>query len=75
MLFPCQTHVKEVLQSYYRATQYDPDWYKAWHAWALANSEVVNQIDSHKNGSINDINRTELSSHITSAIQGKSNEL
>lgn len=62
--------MKEVLQAYYRATQFDQDWYKAWHAWALANTEVVNQIDSQNNGSLNDVNGRELSSHIISAIQG-----
>lgn len=31
----------ETLQSYFAATQYDRVWYKAWHAWAFANFEVV----------------------------------
>lgn len=29
------------MQSYLLATQYDKEWYKAWHAWALANFEVI----------------------------------
>jgi FKBP12-rapamycin complex-associated protein len=33
--------VPNVLQSYLLATTLDRTWYKAWHAWALANSEVV----------------------------------
>ncbi|KAM0787611.1 hypothetical protein ACM66B_003678 [Microbotryomycetes sp. NB124-2] len=33
--------ITEILQSYLLATNLDPTWYKAWHAWALANSEVV----------------------------------
>jgi len=31
----------EALVAYGQATELDPTWYKAWHAWALANSEVV----------------------------------
>jgi FKBP12-rapamycin complex-associated protein len=35
-------HVDEILASYNAATRYNHTWYKAWHAWALANFEVVN---------------------------------
>ncbi|TVY35909.1 Serine/threonine-protein kinase [Lachnellula subtilissima] len=42
-------HVEDVLSSYRAATHFDPSWYKAWHAWALANFEIVqaytNRID------------------------------
>ncbi|WFD05627.1 non-specific serine/threonine protein kinase [Malassezia vespertilionis] len=30
-----------VILSYRRATELDRDWYKAWHAWALANFDVI----------------------------------
>ncbi|XP_044740220.1 serine/threonine-protein kinase Tor [Chrysoperla carnea] len=30
-----------VLQCYAAATQHDPSWYKAWHAWAYMNFETV----------------------------------
>ncbi|KAM0752153.1 FAT-domain-containing protein [Meredithblackwellia eburnea MCA 4105] len=33
--------IPDILQSYLLATNLDRTWYKAWHAWALANSEVV----------------------------------
>ncbi|EXX76507.1 Tor2p [Rhizophagus irregularis DAOM 197198w] len=33
--------IPDILQSYLLATQYDKEWYKAWHAWALANFEVI----------------------------------
>ncbi|BGP15830.1 hypothetical protein JCM10213_005686 [Rhodosporidiobolus nylandii] len=33
--------IPDILRSYLLATSLDPTWYKAWHAWALANSEVV----------------------------------
>jgi FKBP12-rapamycin complex-associated protein len=31
----------DTLRSYYAATQYDKNWYKAWHSWAYANFEIV----------------------------------
>lgn len=35
---------REVLGAYSAATQYNRDSYKAWHAWALANFEMVQTI-------------------------------
>eukprot|EP00158_Paraphelidium_tribonemae_P009901 Partr_v1_DN28994_c0_g1_i3_m24719 putative Phosphatidylinositol 3-kinase len=37
--------IPEVLKNYYEATQYEHNWYKAWHAWALANFEVVSMYE------------------------------
>ena len=34
-------HVHDILASYSAATHFNQNWYKAWHAWALANFEVV----------------------------------
>ena len=31
----------DVIHSYRRATELDRDWYKAWHAWALANFDII----------------------------------
>lgn len=36
--------VRDVLSSYSAATQYNRRSYRAWHAWALANFEVVNAL-------------------------------
>lgn len=36
-----QDAVKDIINSYQLATQYNESWYKAWHAYALANFEVV----------------------------------
>ncbi|RDA95477.1 hypothetical protein CP533_5392 [Ophiocordyceps camponoti-saundersi (nom. inval.)] len=38
--------VQEILTSYSQATKYNPRWYKAWHAWALANFEIVQTMSS-----------------------------
>ncbi|KAM7221779.1 phosphatidylinositol 3-kinase tor2 [Rhypophila decipiens] len=40
------TQRQDVLNCYLKATQYYPKWYKAWHAWALANFEVVQALSS-----------------------------
>ncbi|KAI1098365.1 FAT-domain-containing protein [Jackrogersella minutella] len=37
-------NVQDILTSYSKATQYNPKWYKAWHAWALANFEIVQAL-------------------------------
>jgi FKBP12-rapamycin complex-associated protein len=39
-------YLKDILRSFQAATQYDRNCYKAWHAWALANFEVVNAMTS-----------------------------
>ncbi|CAG8552522.1 7121_t:CDS:10 [Diversispora eburnea] len=39
--------IPDILQSYSLATQNDKDWYKAWHAWALANFEVISHYEKH----------------------------
>ncbi|KAL2372816.1 hypothetical protein RJ035_003649 [Blastomyces gilchristii] len=41
--------VRDVLTSYSAATQYNLDSYKAWHAWALTNFEVVNALSTQTN--------------------------
>lgn len=41
-----QEAIKNILASYHAATQYNQSWYKAWHAYALANFEVVTSITS-----------------------------
>ena len=41
MLTALQDVVTDALAAYKQATVLDRSWYKAWHAWALANSEVV----------------------------------
>jgi serine/threonine-protein kinase mTOR len=39
--------VRDILDSYLAATHYNRESYKAWHAWALANFEVVTSMDTH----------------------------
>ncbi|KAJ3318282.1 phosphatidylinositol kinase- protein kinase tor1, partial [Blyttiomyces sp. JEL0837] len=40
-----EASIPEILRSYLTATHCDKNWYKAWHAWALANFEVLNYYE------------------------------
>eukprot|EP01105_Mastigella_eilhardi_P021948 TRINITY_DN5365_c0_g1_i1.p1 TRINITY_DN5365_c0_g1~~TRINITY_DN5365_c0_g1_i1.p1 ORF type:complete len:2426 (-),score=601.66 TRINITY_DN5365_c0_g1_i1:7080-14204(-) len=40
-----ETAINEILASVKAATECGDDWYKAWHAWALINFEVVTYFD------------------------------
>ncbi|KAJ4287076.1 phosphatidylinositol kinase- protein kinase tor1 [Collariella sp. IMI 366227] len=42
------TRRQDILDCYSKATHYHPRSYKAWHAWALANFEVVQALASRK---------------------------
>ncbi|KAJ3373228.1 phosphatidylinositol kinase- protein kinase tor1 [Kappamyces sp. JEL0680] len=56
----------ETLRSYLAATHYDRNWYKAWHAWAFANFEVVSyheKIQEH-------IPTNVLIQHVVPSVQG-----
>lgn len=68
-----QEYVNEILTSYLFATGLDRKWYKAWHAWALANSEVVNyhtQLQAMQ-GNQDPIPPEVFSSHIVPAVKGR----
>jgi FKBP12-rapamycin complex-associated protein len=62
--------VKDILYSYLLATQFDPNWYKAWHTWALANFEVVNHLLNQAEVKAADVMGTTLVPHIIPAVQG-----
>jgi len=40
---PSEATIATILSSFKAATEYDDEWYRAWHAWALANFEAVSQ--------------------------------
>ena len=62
--------VHEILLSYNSATQYNPAGYKAWHAWALANFEVVNAVASQATHETAIFPQATVSDHVIPAIQG-----
>ena len=61
--------MKDILHSYLLATHYDPNWYKAWHTWALANFEVIASLESR--GRMDDILPENSVTHIVAAIRGR----
>jgi FKBP12-rapamycin complex-associated protein len=62
-------HVADVLTSYHAATRYHENWYKAWHAWALANFEVVTSLTSGDRESA-DVPSYIVTEHVVPAIKG-----
>jgi FKBP12-rapamycin complex-associated protein len=58
---------EEILENYSYATQLDPDWYKAWHTWALANFEVISYLEQSKEP----LKSQAFEKHIVPAVQGK----
>ncbi|KAK1024196.1 phosphatidylinositol kinase- protein kinase tor1, partial [Friedmanniomyces endolithicus] len=70
-------HVQDVLQSYNMATRYNEMWYKAWHAWALANFEVVTSMAAKGNPdrgeastTADPVSREIGNDHVVPAIKG-----
>ncbi|KAG9313026.1 phosphatidylinositol 3-kinase [Chiua virens] len=63
-------NVKDILHAYFLATHYDPEWYKAWHTWALANFEVIGHLESQKESTTSDVPGSGLAAHIVQAVQG-----
>eukprot|EP00163_Fabomonas_tropica_P020651 TRINITY_DN36542_c0_g1_i1.p1 TRINITY_DN36542_c0_g1~~TRINITY_DN36542_c0_g1_i1.p1 ORF type:complete len:924 (+),score=262.11 TRINITY_DN36542_c0_g1_i1:217-2772(+) len=57
--------VSQILDSFENATHYDSEWYKAWHAWALMNSEMVSYLESQGGAS-----ETDIQHHLVPAING-----
>lgn len=64
--------VNEILRSYMLATHYHPSWYKAWHAWALANFEVVNALSGKDSTGVDnpDISPEIITNHVVPAVKG-----
>ncbi|XP_050511015.1 serine/threonine-protein kinase Tor [Diabrotica virgifera virgifera] len=69
--------VPTILACYQKATEYDKDWYKAWHNWAYMNFEAVlfykNVEDTEKSKgdrSNSDPDRFDSNKHTVLAVQG-----
>ncbi|EIW52012.1 atypical/PIKK/FRAP protein kinase [Trametes versicolor FP-101664 SS1] len=60
----------DILQSYSRATHYDPGWYKAWHTWAMANFDVVGFLESQRRNRAGDAPSQDPTTHIISSVNG-----
>ncbi|KAI0395542.1 TOR kinase [Xylariaceae sp. FL0594] len=62
--------VQDILASYSKATQYNPKWYKAWHAWALANFEIVQALTSPADRKAPRPDPSLVASHVVPAVTG-----
>lgn len=63
-------HIHEIIASYSQATSHNPGWYKAWHAWALANFEVVTAITLQANRETTSLPRSVITDHAVPAVRG-----
>jgi FKBP12-rapamycin complex-associated protein len=63
-------HVREVLNAYSAATLYNRDSYKAWHAWAFANFEVVTTLTNQQSRDGSLIPGHIVNEHVIPAIRG-----
>jgi FAT domain len=70
LLMTSQENILEILRVYSMATQFDPNWYKAWHTWALANFEVVGFLEGETRSE--DVLPEVLVTHVSAAVRGLS---
>lgn len=63
------TQRQDILNCYLKATQYHNKWYKAWHAWALANFEVVQALASRV-GPDERVEQTIVTQYVVPAVRG-----
>ncbi|KAH8729835.1 armadillo-type protein [Ilyonectria robusta] len=64
------TQVQDILTSYSQATKYNPRWYKAWHAWALANFEIVQALTARNEGHMTRADQSMVIDHVVPAVKG-----
>ena len=64
------TKMQDILSSFSQATKYNPKWYKAWHAWALANFEIVQTLSARGESQLSRADQTVLNEHVVPAVQG-----
>lgn len=62
--------IPSVLKCYSQATEYDPFWYKAWHAWAYMNFESVLFYKNQSEQNIKAEKTTEYIKYTVLAVQG-----
>jgi len=66
-----RTHyARDILASYAAATKNNPKWYKAWHAWALANFDIVTSTTAPADREVEDLPDEFVAAHVVPAING-----
>ncbi|KAJ1563647.1 phosphatidylinositol kinase- protein kinase tor1, partial [Nowakowskiella sp. JEL0078] len=58
--------IPDILNSYEAATRCDKNWYKAWHAWALANFEVLSYYEKKHVNMPHEL----IVAHVVPSVQG-----
>ncbi|GAM16986.1 hypothetical protein SAMD00019534_001610 [Acytostelium subglobosum LB1] len=58
-----ESSIPHIISSFHAATECDPNWYKAWHSWALINFEVVSHYE--QNGGTQE----QIASHLLPAVR------
>jgi FKBP12-rapamycin complex-associated protein len=59
------THNARILESFQKATQLNPRWFKAWSSWALMNYEVATRIEEQGAVDVSEVVR-----HMSQALNG-----
>ncbi|ORZ30937.1 armadillo-type protein [Catenaria anguillulae PL171] len=67
--WPADTMRQEILRGFLYATQCDKSWYKAWHAWALANLQVVAHFERMPQTNTEEAQAV-IATHVVPALQG-----
>ena len=62
--------VDDILSSYRAATHFNPVWYRAWHAWALANFEIVQAFIQRPDNASSTVPHNILIDHVVPAVRG-----
>ena len=65
-----QENVRNIIGAYTKAKDYSQDWYKAWHAWAIANFDVAMSTTSKARIDNVPIPAALIPNHVVPAIQG-----
>lgn len=63
-------YVRDIMVAYKSATEFNPTWYKAWHAWALANFEIVQAITSQPGREAAVLPDSIVRDHVVPAVKG-----
>ncbi|KAJ1324782.1 serine/threonine-protein kinase mTOR [Microdochium nivale] len=65
-----QPNVRDILAAYSKATLHNERWYKAWHAWALANFEIVQALSNAAGRTATRNDPAVVVRHVVPAVDG-----
>ena len=61
----------EILKSYEAATEFNQNWYKAWHAFALANFDIVTSMAANTDQDrVRQLPEQQIHTHVVPAVRG-----